>query len=205
MHPTVKNKPKLNALILVGGKSTRMGFDKTRINYHGKPQWQHLVKLLENHVAKVYISTRPKQDIDFPLTIEDKEKGLGPFGAIMTALEKIPDEAFLVLAADIPFVDSKTISLLIKNRDTTKMATALKSKLKDYPEPLACIWEPTILPSLLEAYQNQIYKPIQILKQSPIKTVLVSNKLVQNINTAIEYEQLKRNKKHLPDDLLSDT
>lgn len=204
MKQKQKTRTKLNALILVGGKSTRMGYDKSALNYHGKAQWKHLVDILEDLVAKVYVSIRPKQKIEYPFVIEDKEENLGPFGAILTALETKPDEAFLVIASDLPFLNQKMIELLIENRDMTKWATALKSKNKDYAEPLACIWEPEVLSSLQTLYHKKIYKPIQVLKQIPIKTLLVEDRIVQNINTAMEYEQLKRNKKHLPDDLLSD-
>jgi len=195
---------KLNALILIGGKSTRMGYDKSAIKYHGKAQWKHLVDILENQVDKVYVSVRKKQKIEYPFIIEDKEENLGPFGAILTALEAKPEEAFLVIASDLPFLDKKMIELLIESRDTTKWATALKSINKDYAEPLACIWEPEVLSRLQTFYNKKIYKPIQVLKQIPIKTLSVEDRNVQNINTAMEYEQFKRNKKHLPDDLLSD-
>jgi len=195
---------KLNALILVGGKSKRMGYDKSSINYHGKAQWEHLVALLENQVEKVYISVRANQEFEYPHLITDKEKNLGPFGAILTALDAYQKEAFLVIATDLPFIDRKTIELLIKNRDTEKFATALKTTNKDYPEPLACIWEPKALPILEQFYQNNIYKPIQVLKEVPIQTVIVADKIVQNINTQVEFRDLKRNKKHLGDDLLSD-
>lgn len=204
MQQTSNKSPKLNALILIGGKSQRMGSDKSVLHYHGKPQWEYLVGLLQNYVETVYISVRPKQKIAYPHIITDKEVGLGPFGAILSALETKPKEAFLVIATDLPFLDKKTIELLVKNRDVSTGATALKSKDKDYPEPLATIWEPNALPILQEFYQNKIYKPIQALKVSPIKTVLVADKIVRNINTTLDFQEFKKSKKHLPDVPLSD-
>ncbi len=195
---------KLNALILIGGKSTRMGYDKSRISYHGKPQWEYLIQLLKHEVDKVYVSVRKNQKIAYSNIIIDKEKNLGPFGALLSALEEYPNEAFLVIATDLPFIDQKTIQLIIEHRDKSKFATALKTKNKDYPEPLACIWEPEALPTLKEFYKDKIYKPIQVLKNMPIRTILVNDKIVQNINTKSEYETLKKSKKHLPNDPPSD-
>jgi len=191
MQQTSNKHTKLNALILIGGKSLRMGSDKSVLNYHGKPQWEYLVDLLQHQVEKVYISVRPNQEITYPYLISDKVSGLGPFGAILTALETKTNEAFLVIATDLPYIDKTTIELLIKNRDISKNATALKAKNKNYPEPLATIWEPKSLPVLQRFYEKKIYKPIQVLKDMPIKTISVAEVIVQNINTNSEYLQAK--------------
>ena len=196
---------KLNALILIGGKSMRMGHDKSTISYHGKPQWEYLIQLLEPEVDKVYVSVRENQKVAYTNVIADKEENLGPFGALLSAFEEYPNEAFLVIATDLPFIDQKTIQLIIEHRDKSKFATALKTESKDYPEPLACIWEPEALPTLKEFYKNKIYKPIQVLKNMPIKTIPINDRIVQNINTISEYEALKKSKKHLSNDLPSDT
>jgi molybdopterin-guanine dinucleotide biosynthesis protein A len=184
--------PKLNALVLIGGQSKRMGQDKSLLDYHGKPQWKHTVSLLENLVDTVYLSVRKNQEVDFPNLIVDKVADIGPFGGILTVLETYPDAAFLVIATDLPFLDKEIIRLLISKRNITKYATALQSENKDYPEPLVCIWEPKSLPILQEYFQKKIYKPIQVLKNLPIHIVKVSNKLVQNINTLNEFRKVQK-------------
>lgn len=183
--------PRLNALILIGGQSTRMGVDKSIISYHGKPQWQYLANVLEYFIEKVYISVRTDQVLDYPNLITDIETGLGPFGGILSALEEKPNEAFLVIATDLPFIDHNIIKLLIENRDPTTSATALQGKDNDYPEPLATIWEPKSITTLLKFYEKGVYKPIQVLKSVSIKKVIVPNEILQNINTDIEYKKAK--------------
>jgi hypothetical protein len=45
----------IKGLVLVGGKSTRMGQDKSELNYHGKPQKEFVKELLENnHLETCY-------------------------------------------------------------------------------------------------------------------------------------------------------
>jgi len=187
-----KEIPKLNALILIGGQSKRMGSDKSMLAYHGKPQWQHTVSLVEDVVNKVFVSVRAEQEVTYLNLLVDKVSGIGPFGAILTALETYPNEAFLVLATDLPFIDKKTIELLISKRDSTKFATALQGENKDYPEPLICIWEPKALPKIQEYFQKEIYKPIQVLKNIPTRIVQVSDQLVQNINTLEGFDKAKK-------------
>ena len=187
-----KDIPKVNALILIGGLSKRMGKDKSLLHYYGKPQWQHSISLVENRVDKVFVSVRENKQVNYPNLLVDKVSGIGPLGAILTALETYPNEAFLVLATDLPFIDKKTIELLISQRDVDKFATALQGNSKDYPEPLVCIWEPKALPILQEYFQNKSYKPIQVLKHISTHIVKVSDSVLQNINTLEEFNKVRK-------------
>lgn len=189
------DKRKLYALLLIGGQSRRMGTDKSLLDYHGLPQWQYNVKLFEDLVDKVFISLRKGQKIDFQNIIEDKYDGIGPFGAILTALETHPDTAFLVFATDIPFLTKENIKKLIEERNIEKKATAIQGISKDYPEPLACIWEPTILPEMQKSFLQNIYRTIFVLKNSDIKTLAINDDEIQNINTFEEYLNCKTDKR----------
>lgn len=179
----------LHGLILTGGKSKRMGKDKNLLEYHGLPQWKFALKLLEEFLPKVYLSTREGQDYEHLNIIYDIEKGLGPFGAILSAFKSYPNTAFLVIANDLPFLDEKQIAKLIKERDPSKAATAFKVKEKDYPEPLAAIWEPQAYAFLQDFYQKKCYKPIDVLREMEIKEIQISAKHIENINTKEAYEK----------------
>ena len=55
-------------LILAGGSSSRMGYDKSEIQYYGMPQYQRLNNLLLNHCDTVFLS-RGKDQIK-PTTVQ---------------------------------------------------------------------------------------------------------------------------------------
>jgi len=184
--------PPLYSLLLIGGKSTRMGSDKSLLDYYGQPQWLHNLSLFEGLVEKIFISVRKGQIIDFPNIIEDKQLGLGPFGAILSAMETFPDKAFLVFAVDIPFLNQTNLKKLVENRSIDYNAIAFKSKFKNYPEPLACIWEPKMLPILQNSFLKENYKLTNILKNTNVLTIEVDDYLIQNINTPEEYIESKK-------------
>jgi len=188
----------IQGLILAGGKSTRMGSDKGLLNYHGVSQRDYLYDqlssiFLPNHDQKgVYISVRENQEIENKNTISDKFVGLGPFGSICSAFQENPNSAWFVIATDVPFVDESVIKLLLKHRNPKKIATAIKGKDKQFPEPLIAIWEPKAYPILLN-YLSQGYScPRKVLINSDVEIVEVDEHFIQNINTPAEYEKAKK-------------
>lgn len=185
----------IQSLILVGGQSKRMGRDKGLLEYHRMPQREYLYNQLgqlflshDEGQKGVYISTRQHQDVSENLIV-DKFKGLGPFGAICSAFQENPNTAWFVIATDVPFVDEEIIKLLLKHRNPKKIATTLKGKSKQFPEPLITIWEPKAYPILL-SYLAQGYScPRKILINSDVE---IDNHFIQNINTPEEYEMAKK-------------
>ena len=134
--------PQLKGLVLIGGHSSRMGFDKSRIEYHGMPQVDYMVGLL-SHNVKTYISGRIDQvagsDHSF---IEDVVTDSGPMNGVLSAFQHDQESAWLITACDMPLISKKTIHQLITARDPEKMATCFYNVTSGLPEPLLSIWEP---------------------------------------------------------------
>ncbi|NNC70722.1 MAG: NTP transferase domain-containing protein [Flavobacteriaceae bacterium] len=179
----------INGLVLAGGKSKRMGQDKTQINYHGKSQLAHTVEQLENNLLNTFVSLAEDQDLDQYQVIQDKFVGLGVFGAICSAFMKDPNKAWLALATDLPFVNNDLIKELLKRRNPSKVATAVKGKSKQFVEPIITIYEPKAYPLLL-SYLSQGYScPRKALINSDVEIVEVDDDMIRNVNTPQEYEE----------------
>ena len=147
--------PPLNGLVLAGGDSSRMGFDKGLIHYHGLPQREYLFHLLQPLTAKTFISVRPGHIGDSPMhVLEDRYPDLGPFGAILTAFEYDSDSAWLVVACDFPLLDGRGIIELIDARDPASKATSFLDPHTLMPEPWMTILEPSIYP-LMQSYHQR--------------------------------------------------
>ena len=104
----------MNGLILVGGQSMRMGTNKSLLEYHGKPQWKYLYEIIAPFCRKTFLSCRENQKEIFTseaLLIDPYE--MGPMGGILSAFEQDSNEAWLVVACDMPFMNEKTIEFLI--------------------------------------------------------------------------------------------
>ncbi len=189
-------KPSLSGLVLAGGMSIRMGYDKGAVNWHGKQQRYFMADMLKAHCNNVFISCRAEQkaEIDTAYNIlTDTFINLGPYGAILSAFRENPDNALLVIACDLPLMDDDTLNYLMTNRDTSAIATAFKSGFDDFPEPLITIWEPKSYPVLL-AWLAQGYScPRKVLINSDIKLLQAPNQdALTNVNTPDDVEKVKQ-------------
>jgi molybdopterin-guanine dinucleotide biosynthesis protein A len=190
-----KGKPKLKALILAGGKSQRMGFDKSQIEYHkGVTQEEHLYELLSNKGIESYISKK----YDYTSSslhqhiIKDRLVDMGPFGAIISAMMTDPNSAWLVLACDLPFLDEVLLDRLIQARKTSKFATAYRGIENPFPEPLIAIYEPRAYQKFLSFLSLGYACPRKVLINSDIEEIVLEDMdAIINANTPEEMERAK--------------
>ncbi len=189
---------KLYGLVLSGGKSTRMGTDKGRIEYHGIPQQEYAYQLLQNFCDAVFLSVRKEQVSEVSSafkTILDDNTYKGPFNGILSAHHKYTEVAWLVIACDLPLLNNKAIAQLVKERDGTKISTAFASRASKLPEPLCAIWEPKGLKKAIAFLNNGASKsPRKFLLEHNVALVFPENEEVLfNTNSKEEYKiaQLK--------------
>lgn len=180
----------MKGLVLAGGYSTRMGTDKSLLHYHGVAQWQYCKDILEKVNIESFISCRAEQTSSFVeanLLIDPYQAG--PLGGILSAFEVDPSEAWLVVACDMPFVDSKAIEFLIQNRLSHQIATAFQNPESLSPEPLFTIWEPASYSLMAKAYEEGKRSPKNILEQAAISLLSCPHpQWLCNINTLKEYQ-----------------
>jgi molybdenum cofactor guanylyltransferase len=186
--------PVLKGLVLAGGKSERMGHDKTTIHWHGKEQRYHMADLLRPFCREVFISCRAGQReavSEKYQVLEDSFTGLGPFGAILSAFRSDPDAAWLVLASDLPLLDAKTLAQLHTNRRPAAIATTFEGD-DALPEPLITIWEPKSYPLLLANLAEGITCPRKLLINNDTYIIKASNpKALMNVNTPEQAREAK--------------
>jgi len=179
----------VKGLVLVGGQSTRMGQDKSNLDYFGKPQKIVAKELLESNNLETFYSVQNASEYDDE--IHDKFLNLGPFGGICSAFQKDPNAAWFVLATDVPFVNDQIIKLLLNQRNPGKIATAIKGKGKDFPEPLITIYEPKAYPILLQYLAQGYSCPRKALINSEVEIVEVDDDFIRNVNTPVDFTNAK--------------
>ncbi len=183
----------LNGLVLAGGKSVRMGMDKGAIDYHGKPQREYMADLLSQFCEETYLSVRPNQGVEsVNALLEDKYLGLGPYGAILSAFQKNPNSAWLVVACDLPLLNEESLQFLVENRNASEVATAFHNSETSFPEPLITIWEPRSYPILLQFLAQGFSCPRKVLINSVIELLHVDDeRILMNVNDKEGLEKVR--------------
>lgn len=108
--------PDTYALVLCGGKSSRMGTDKSMLQYYDKPQRYHVYDLLLPRCEKVFISCDEEQLQNIEAgynTIPDDNtfSKMGPMGALLTGFTAFPKKNILLIGCDYPFLKADELDM----------------------------------------------------------------------------------------------
>lgn len=185
----------MNGLILAGGYSSRMGFDKATISYHDKPQYIYLKELLSKYCVKTFLSTKSKNYPDVSHIYDNPNyQNFGPIAGLKTAFDmEITD--WLVLAIDYPYISENEIELILNSKN--KLAAVIYNEKTMYFEPYIGLYKSTFMPILDLNINNQNYSLQNILQNNFIdKIIVIKQNNIQNINSEEEYLKLISLKKN---------
>lgn len=185
---------KIYGLVLSGGKSSRMGKDKGLIEYHGIPQRDYSYNLLTQVCDETFISVRKDQVTELPKgyqVIIDEDIYRGPYNGILSAHQKYPNVAWLVLACDLPLISKEALKELISARNSDKLATAFALKENPLPEPLCAIWEAEGLKESVKYMNSQQGScPRKFLIHNDVALVFPSDEnVLLNANSETDYKE----------------
>ena len=190
------HRPQLKALILAGGKSSRMGTDKSQLVYRQETsEVDRMIAMCRDAGLEPNLSVAAATDsADAAVPqIADRFAGMGPMGAVCTAFLSEPDTAWLVLACDLPLLETNTLKALISARDSRKFATAIKGASKPFPEPLVAIYEPRAYSRLLQFLSLGRACPRKMLINSDVALLEIKDETpISNANTPEERARVLR-------------
>ena len=183
-------RPPVKALILAGGKSTRMGKDKGSLVYRdGQTEVDRLRAVCEQLGLPTFISV--SKSTGGAGEIEDRFVGLGPLGAIATAFLTDPAAAWLVLACDLPLVSRPTVEQVLNRRESRRLATAVRGRSKPFPEPLIALYEPRAYQRMLRFLSIGYACPRKVLINSDVAQVVLDDEApLTNANTPEERRRI---------------
>ena len=184
-------------LVLCGGESTRMGRDKSLIDYHGRPQRGHLTDLLSPFCARVFWSindaqfeqmTRIGQNTEHVLRDEYPQEG--PLGGIITAFRKYPAVPWLIVSCDLPRLTAISIDYLLQNRNQNADATLFADPR---PYPFVSIWEPAIFDALQLYWAQGLRSPVGLMGSVDVRFLTMPNpQEFLDVNDHETYQSVKK-------------
>ena len=183
----------ITGIILAGGKSSRIGFDKGFINLNGKPFLVHIIEAMKPLVNNIIIvSDNTDYDKFGYQIVNDLIKNSGPVAGLYSGLSNSKTEYNLVLSCDVPLIKTFILEQLIDRFDIDYDMIQLQSENKSMP--LIAIYKTHCLHTF-EGQLNKNKKRLRIaVEQLKHKTITIDSECdqyVKNINTIAQLNEIQ--------------
>ena len=175
-------------VILCGGKSSRMGQDKTLMEFGEFSDLTHFQFAKMSEIFKSVFISAKSQKFDPPLPVlTDEFSEFSPMGAIYSILKNFKDAKVFIIPCDMPFVEISTIYELYKNVGNCDICVASD----EFRQHNLCGFFSSNLANLsLEFYKNNNHKIANLLNSVKFKAVKFANsEQFHNINDKSDYEK----------------
>lgn len=182
----------ITAIILAGGKSSRIGFDKGLAEIHSVKMIERVLSVAKKTTNNIIIISNNSSYNFLGLPVyEDIIKDCGPIGGIYTGLNYSKTDYNIVIACDMPFIEEGIINRLLDNCDDYDVVVPL---IENNFEPLCACYNKSITPFLKTLIENKEYSVYKAIKQLRYKPILlnIDEISVTNINTPNDLEKYNK-------------
>ena len=189
----------VEGFILVGGASSRMGTDKSRLIFAGQTGVQRIATALTSIATKVTLVGSASVAHNSLPVISDLQQNWGPLGGIHAALRACSADFCLILACDLPFITSELLAQLITFIDDVDAAVPMQSD--GHPQPLCAVYrQKRCLPAAEESISRGEHSPRALLDRVRTRYVEFeafsrlrgSEHFFFNVNTPDSFERAKQ-------------
>lgn len=190
----------IEAFILAGGASSRMGREKALVELAGEPLALRLANLAGPLAEQVTLVGPPQSFVELPLRVlADDVPGLGPLGGIATALRVSRQDWNLVLGCDLPFLTAEWLQYLIARAASCPAEAVLPEGERGHFEPLCAMYRGAARAVIGAALARGVRKVtdglaglrIETLPASEWKRFDSAGLLFKNMNTPEDYEEVR--------------
>ena len=180
------------AIILAGGKSSRMGHDKGLLIHNNISFIAHIIATIKPFVNDILlVSDHGSHDTFNATRIQDIYPNSGPVGGIYTGLTYSKSDHNFVLSCDIPLLNGELIHFLKEQHEKDKQITCLK--VEEQVMPLIGVYHKSCAPIFEHALIKKEFKLLNAIESCTTNIVATPEPLQQytkNINTPQQYKQL---------------
>jgi len=191
-------KEGVTAFVLAGGKSTRMGREKTTLELGGQTLLERALQLASSVAAETFL-VGPRAELEaYGRVVEDVFPGQGPLAGIHAALGATSTELNLVLAVDTPFLEARFLDYLVAQaRGSGAVVTVPRTA--DGFHPLAAVYRPAFrekAEGALQAGRNKIDAlfaevEVRVLEAGDLEKLAFAPAIFENLNTPEDVERAR--------------
>ena len=153
--------PDASALILAGGKSSRMGRPKALLPFAGEPLLVHTVRRLATRFADIVVVAAPGQDLpQLPVTlVHDAVAYQGPVGGLYYGLQAARRAVCFVSSCDAPFLNLDLVAWLVALSTGYDVVVPV---WQDRLQPLHAVYRRSVIPRLQSQLERGQLRPVAL-------------------------------------------
>ncbi len=179
----------MNAFVLAGGQSTRMGRDKAMLPLGGRPLIEHALDKLRALGFSPRIVGSRSDLAAFAAVVPDRHPQAGPLGGIEAALAASDTEQNFFLPVDLPWLPLEFLRWMIDRANGTE-ALATIPRLQGRPQPLCAVYGKALLPYAQAALVADDAKVMRAVERAANATGLrIDSFDVETVAAAQSWEQ----------------
>src|ERR1044072_8225229 len=191
-------KSGLQAFILAGGASSRMGTDKSQLRLEQQTLTERIAETLLEITDSVSIVGRDSDESSLP-SVADVYPKWGALGGIHAALTACSREWAIIVACDLPFVTAELFSYLASLRMDHDAVVPIQADGR--PQPLAALYrvDPCLRQAtgLIEAGRRRPLHLLEAVKTrwvafDELRNFVRAQSFFVNINTPDDYDEAIR-------------
>ena len=168
--PRTTEAPPRGALVLCGGRSTRMGRDKASLPFLGESLLARAVRRVRRVVDDVVVVARPGQrlpSVAGPHRVaRDEVEDRGPLGGLAAGLRAAGGDVdvMLAVACDAPFVEAAAAELVFARLGDADIAMVVEG---GRPCPLFAVYRTSLAPRIDRLLAAGRLRPVFLLDEAP--------------------------------------
>ena len=187
------------AIVLCGGKSTRMGASKALLPFGPESMLQRVVRLLADVVSPVVVVAAIDQPLpELPRQViiaHDEREGRGPLEGLRAGLKALPSdiEAAYVTSCDVPLLEPAFVREML---DLAKGFDVAVMEIDGFPHPLSAVYRRWVLPDVEDLLAANQLRPVFLFDRVKTRRVRPNEitadpelRTLRNLNTRADYEQ----------------
>lgn len=156
----------LGAMILCGGRSSRMGRDKATLPFGDETLLERVLhRLWPVCVPRMVVGRRSQTLPTLPDDVQvvfDEIEDQGPLGGLAPGLRAAEDgvSAWFVTSCDVPFVSPSLVSFLAER--LADDVDVVVPRVDGFLQPLTAVYRPTVLPELEALFAAGGRRPVHL-------------------------------------------
>jgi len=190
------------AIVLCGGKSSRMGTAKALLPFGPETMLQRVVRILGRLVSPIVVVAAAGQVLPPlpPGTIvtEDEQPGRGPLEGLRAGLKAMPPdvEAAYVTSCDVPLLEPGFVTRML---DLAHGHDVAVMEIDGFPHPLSGVYRRATLPHVEDLLAHDRLRPVFLYERVRTRKVTPEEmtadpelRTLRNLNTPEDYERALR-------------